>query len=146
MIDRKHIGLELPTVEWPVEKGRLLAFARAIGETRPECVDEAAAHEAGHPSLLAPPTFWFGAELDAGGVTTMFEILEVPIARVLHGEQSFTYHAPVYVGDVLTVKSRVADVVEKKGGKMEFVTKQTSVTNQRGERVGEMRSVIVVRN
>lgn len=146
MIDRKHIGLELPTVEWPVEKGRLLAFARAIGETRPECVDEAAAHEAGHPSLLAPPTFWFGAELDAGGVTTMFEILEVPIARVLHGEQSFTYHAPVYAGDVLTVKSRVADVVEKKGGKMEFVTKQTSVTNQRGERVGEMRSVIVVRN
>ena len=36
MIDRCHLGLQLPVVHWPVEKGRLLAFARAIGETRPE--------------------------------------------------------------------------------------------------------------
>ena len=43
MIDRSHVGLELPVVHWPVEKGRLLAFARAIGETRPEYTDEAAA-------------------------------------------------------------------------------------------------------
>ena len=90
MIARSHLGMQLPVVHWPVEKGRLLAFARAIGETRPEYTDEAAAMAAGHPSLLAPPTLYFGAELDAGTIQALMETLGVPIDRVLHGEQSFT--------------------------------------------------------
>jgi acyl dehydratase len=146
MIDRSHVGLQLPVVHWPVEKGRLLAFARAIGETRPEYTDEAAAIAAGHPSLLAPPTLYFGAELDAGTIQALMDTLGVPIDRVLHGEQGFTYERPVHAGDVLTLRSSIADISEKKGGRMEFVTKVTKVTNQRGEAVGEMRSVIVVMN
>ena len=38
MIDTKHIGLRLPTVSFEVEKGRLRFFAKATGETRPECL------------------------------------------------------------------------------------------------------------
>jgi len=146
MIDKKHIGLELPTVVWPVERGRLLAFAKAIGEQRPEYIDDAAARAAGYRGLLAPPTFGFGAGCDAGTLMQMLAALEVPIERILHGEQSFTYGAPVCAGDVLTLKSKVADIVEKKGGKMELITHRTTVTNQRGEAVGEMSSVLVVRN
>jgi acyl dehydratase len=146
MIDKKHISMELPTVVWPVERGRLLAFAKAIGEQRPEYVDDAAARAAGHRGLLAPPTFWFGAQFDAGTLTQMLAALEVPIERVLHGEQSFTYGAPVCAGDVLTLQSRVADIVDKKGGKMELITQRTTVTNQRGEAVGEISAVLVVRN
>lgn len=146
MIDRKHIGMELPTVVWPVERGRLLAFANAIGETRPEYTDDAAARAAGYRGLLAPPTFWFAAAFDSGMIQGMLDALKVPIARVLHGEQSFTYAAPVYAGDVLTLRSKVADIVEKKGGKMELVTQRISVTNQLNEAVGEISSVLVVRN
>lgn len=146
MIDKSHIGMTLPEVVWPVEHGRVRAFAKAIGETRPEYLDEAAARAAGHPSLLAPPTLPFGAEFDAGTLLAMLDRLDVPIAKVLHGEQAFKYFAPIYAGDVLTVRSRVEDISEKRGGKMEFVTKVTDVTNQRGERVSEMRSVIVVMN
>jgi acyl dehydratase len=146
MIDRKHIGLELPVVEWSVQRDRLLVFARAIGETRPEYTDEAAARAAGHPALPAPPTFWFSAELDARTGEGMLATLGVPIARILHCEQSFTYHVPVYAGDVLTLRSHVADIVSRAGGRMEFITKDTTVDNQRGERVGEARAVILVRN
>lgn len=146
MIDKKHIGMQLSTVVWPVERGRLLAFANAIGETRPEYIDEAAARAAGHRGLLAPPTFWFGAGFDAGTLMQMLAALEVPIERILHGEQSFTYGVPVCAGDVLTLTSKVADIVEKKGGKMELITQLTTVANQRGEAVGAMSSVLVVRN
>lgn len=146
MIDKSHIGLQLPVVEWPVERGRLLAFAKAIGETRPEYIDEEAARAAGHPSLLMPPTLIFGAELDAGTLQAMLARLGVPIARVLHGEQAFTYFAPAHAGDTLRLESRITDISDKKGGKMELVTKLTTVTNQRGEQVCETRSVIVVLN
>lgn len=146
MIDKKHIGMELPTVVWPVERGRLLAFANAIGEQRPEYIDEAAARAAGYRGLLAPPTLLLAPQFDADTVMLMLATLGVPIERLLHGEQSFTYSAPVCAGDVLTLKSKVADIVDKKGGKMELITHRTTVTNQRGETVGEMSSVLVVRN
>jgi acyl dehydratase len=146
VIDKKHIGMALPSVVWPVERGRLLAFANAIGETRPEYIDDAAARAAGHRGLLAPPTFWFGAAFDAGTIMQTLAALGVPIERILHGEQSFTYGAAVCAGDVLTLKSKVADIVDKKGGKMELITQRMTVTNQNGEAVGEVSSVLVVRN
>jgi hypothetical protein len=55
MIDKKHVGMQLPTVVWPVERGRLLAFANAIGEKRPEYVEDVAARAVGHRGLLARP-------------------------------------------------------------------------------------------
>ncbi|HEY0682174.1 MAG TPA: MaoC family dehydratase N-terminal domain-containing protein [Steroidobacter sp.] len=146
MIDKKHVGMELPAVVWAIERGRLLAFANAIGEKRPEYVDDAAARAAGHRGLLAPPTFWFAAQFDAGTLMQMLAALEVPIQRILHGEQSFTYHAQVCAGDVLTLKSTVADIVEKKGGTMELITTRTTVTNQLGQAVGDISSVLVARN
>lgn len=146
MIDKGLIGHAMPRVTFEVEKGRLQAFARAIGETRPEYIDEAAAKAAGHRSLLVPPTFIFGAELDAGTVWKLLDLMKVDLGKVLHGEQSFTYRKPMYAGDVLTIDVRITDIADKKGGAMEFVTKETTVTNQLGERVGEMRGVIVVRN
>jgi acyl dehydratase len=146
MIDTKYIGMKLPTVTWMVEKGRLLAFAKAIGETRPEYVDEAAAQAAGYPSLLAPSTFCFSGEMDAGTIEGMLDTLGVPIARILHGEQSFDYLRPVCAGDVLTMSSTIDSIVGSKGGKMELVTKRTTVTNQHGEHVGDMKSVVVVIN
>lgn len=146
MIDRKHIGFELPAVCWPVERGRLLAFAKAIGEQRPEYVDEACARAAGFRGLLAPPTFLFSAGLDTGALDAILNVLEVPISAILHGEQSFTYLAQVFAGDVLSVKTGIADIAAKKGGAMEVITQRTTATNQLGELVAETTSVIVARS
>lgn len=146
MIDRSFIGHVLPPVVWEVEAGRLRAFAKATGETRPEYLDAEHARAAGHLSLPVPPTLVFGAVLESGAMQALFERLGVNIADVLHGEQSFTYLAPIHAGDVLHLESRVSDIVSRKGGAMEFITKATTVTNQRNERVLEMSSVIVVRN
>jgi acyl dehydratase len=146
MIDKKWIGHELAAATMTLERGRLCAFARAIGETDPLYTDPAAARAAGYADLLVPPTFLFGAELEAGTVDKLLADLGIPIARILHGEQSFTYCKPVCAGETITVKSRIADIFDKKKGALEFLVKTSEVCNDRNELVAELRSVLVVRN
>ncbi|MNO00223.1 hypothetical protein D3C81_2200660 [compost metagenome] len=76
----------------------------------------------------------------------MLADLEIPIAKILHGEQSFTYHKPVCAGETITVRSRIADLFDKKNGALEFLVKTSEVRNDNDELVAEMRSVLVVRN
>src|SRR3990167_3698850 len=109
MIDKKWIGHELPASVLPIERSRLQFFAKAIGETNPVYTDLAAAREAGYADLPAPPTFLFAAELDSGTSFQLLEDLQIPIAKLLHGEQSFTYHQPACVGDTVTVRSAISD-------------------------------------
>ena len=68
------------------------------------------------------------------------------LARVLHGEQTFTYHAPAYAGDRVTIRSRIDDIYDRKNGALEFIVKSSRITNDRGALVAEARSLIVVRN
>lgn len=146
MIDKKWIGHELPASVLPIERSRLQFFAKAIGETNPVYTDLAAAREAGYADLPAPPTFLFAAELDSGTSFKLLEDLQIPIAKLLHGEQSFTYFRAACVGDTVTVNSRVSDIYDKKNGALEFVVKTSRATNQRQELVAELRTVLVCRH
>jgi acyl dehydratase len=146
MIDKKWIGHELPPSVLPIERSRLQFFAKAIGETDPVYTDASAARAAGYPDLPAPPTFLFAAELDSGATDRLLADLQIPVARLLHGEQRFTYHRPACVGDTITVRSIISDIYDKKNGALEFVVKTSRATNQRDELVAEMRSVIICRN
>ena len=146
MIDRRHIGLTLPAFEVDVEKGRLRFFAKATGQTDPVYVDEAAARAAGHPSLPVPPSFLFCLEMDAPNPAELRDRLGIDIARVLHGEQRFVFHGLAHAGDRLRFTQRVADIYDKKGGALEFVVRETHVSNQRGEPVADLIATTVVRN
>lgn len=146
MIDRKWIGHSLPTSVFPVERSRLRFFAKAIGETNPVYVDERAARAAGHPDLPAPPTFLFTAEMDSDLKMQWLQEAQVPLGKVLHGEQSFTSHRMVFAGDTVNVTTQISDIYDKKNGALEFIVMDTNVVNQRGEQVAESRGVIVVRN
>jgi acyl dehydratase len=146
MIDKKHIGHALPPTLWDVEKGRIAFFAKVIGLTDPIHTDEAAARAAGYRGIVAPPTFFFGAESDSGARMGLFDTLKIDLGKVLHGEQRFDYFAPVCAGDTLRFETKVADIYEKKGGALEFVVNATTVTNQLGEHVADLHSVIVVRH
>ncbi len=145
MVDAADIGRTFPPHSADVEPGRLRLFAKATGETRPEYIDEDAARAAGHPSLPAPPTFAVCLNLEVADPFAWLRELGIDLARVLHATQGFRYFAPIHAGDRLTFGARIENVYTKKGGALAFVVKQTDVTNQRGERVVEMRSTIVVR-
>jgi len=145
MIDRRHVGKKLPVAALEIEAGRLRQFARAIGETDPVYTDLAAARAAGYRSLPVPPTFLIAGELEADTVRAALVEMGVDIERILHGEQRFTYLGAICAGDTVAFESRFSDIYGKRNGALEFIVKETNVTNQHGARVAEMRSVIVVR-
>jgi len=146
MIDRKFIGYQLKPSVLTLDRTRLKFFAKAIGETDPVYVDTAAAQAAGYTDVPAPPTFLFAAELDSGANDQLLADLGIPLAKLLHGEQSFRYRKPVCAGDTVTVQSTITDIYDKKGGKLEFSVKDSKVTNQHSELVAELRTVLVVRH
>lgn len=146
MIDKKFIGYQLKPSVLTVDRARLQFFAKAICETNPVYVSTAAAKAAGYADLPAPPTFLFAAELDSGANDQLLADLGIPLAKLLHGEQSFRYFQPVCAGDTVTVQSTITDIYDKKDGKLEFAVKDSKVTNQRSELVAELRTVLVVRH
>ena len=145
MVDATAIGRTFEPHSADVEAGPLRLFAEAIGETRPEYIDVAAARAAGYPSLVAPPTYTASLYLDVPEPFSWLRELGIDLVRVLHAAQAFRYFEPIHAGDRLTFASRIANVFQKKGGTRTFVVKLTDVTNQHGARVAEMRSTIVVR-
>ena len=145
-MDQSVIGQELPPVTMTVDAGRLRFFAKAIGETNPVFTDLEAAKAAGHRDLPVPPTFLFAIELESPDSFAWLADIGVDLRRVLHGEQSFTYHSPAVAGDVLTATPRIGNVYSKKGGTLEFIEKASTVTRENGDVVAELTSVIVVRN
>jgi acyl dehydratase len=146
MIDKAFIRRELAPSTLTLERGRLRFFAQAIGETDPVYTDVDAARAAGYADLPAPPTFLFAAELDSGNSMALIDLLKIPLAKLLHGEQGFTYHRAACAGDTITVHPRITDIYDKKGGALEFVVKTAEARNQRDELVAELRTVIVCRH
>ena len=146
MIDRKWVGHVLPASVLPIERTRLQFFARAIGETDPVYTDADAARAAGHADLPAPPTFLFAAELDSGLTFRLLDQLQIPIAKLLHGEQRFVYHREACVGDTVTVCSTITDIYDKKGGALWFVVQEMEMKDQAGKLLAKGRGVTVVRN
>lgn len=146
MIDKKHIGRTTPPQTIDVEKGRLKFFAKAIGETDPVYTDEDAAEAAGYSALPAPPTFAFCLEMETNSLWDNIAAMGVPVGKILHGSQTFKYLAPILAGDRITFVTKVSDIYDKKGGKMEFIIEDTTATNQDGTPVAELQRVIVVIN
>jgi 3-oxoacyl-[acyl-carrier protein] reductase len=98
----------------PVERGRLALFARVTGQADPVYSDLAAAKAAGHPDLPVPPTFFFGLELETPAPFGYLGELGIDLRQVLHGKQSYRYHALAHAGDTLTLTSRITSVVSRR--------------------------------
>jgi acyl dehydratase len=146
MLDKNNIGHEFPSFTVDIEKGRLRLFAKAIGETNPIYTDEDAARSAGYPTIPAPPTFMFSVDLEGPELLPILKLLELDIARVLHGTQEFEYLGQIYAGDRITQQSKIVDIFDKKGGALEFVVQQSTYTNQSDEVVGKAQQTLVYRN
>lgn len=146
MIDRSYIGHTMPAFEVVVEAGRLKFFAKATGQTDPVYSDEASARAAGYPGLPVPPTFLFCLEMESPDPAAIRNLLGLDYRTLLHGEESFTYHGMAFAGDTLRFEQRIANIYDKRQGALEFVERETTVTNQRHERIAELKCVTVIRH
>ena len=147
MVDQAAVGRAFTPVTACVEPGRLRYFFNTLGERNSVYRESEAAQAEGYAAVPVPPTYLFCLEMmDNDTPFEFLNALDIDLARVLHGEQSFVYHAPVVVGDTLTFQSRVVSVTDKKGGAMTLVAVRTEVTNQAGVHVADTSRTIVVRN
>ncbi|GAA0612023.1 hypothetical protein GCM10009547_12570 [Sporichthya brevicatena] len=138
------VGASTPPIAMTIERGRLRLFAHSIGETNPVYTDVDAARAAGYPDLLVPPTYLFGVELEGAEPTGWLDALGVDLRALLHGEQEFTYVAPVFAGELVQARSTLVDAYEKKGGALQFLVRETEVTRA-GDVVARLRTTLVVR-
>lgn len=139
----RALALELPVVDVLLERGRLRAFADAVGDTDPVHRDVEAARAAGHPDVLMPPTFLFSLELEAPDPLGYVEQIGADLRGILHGEQTFTYLLPVHAGDTISVRPRIAESYAK-NDRMDFVVKRTEFF--RGDDlVGTAETLVVAR-
>ncbi len=143
MIDRSIIGFASGPFEVPLERGRLQFYAKVLGLEDPVYTDVAAAKAKGYPDVLVPPTFLFGLEIETGDAFATFARANIDLGEVLHGEQDFVYHAPLFAGQTVSFSTKVTDVYDKKNGKLEFLVRETAVTRD-GQRVVDLRSTTVV--
>ena len=139
------VGREYPAAgTFEVGREHIRQFADAIGDPNPIYRDSAAARAAGHPDVIAPPTFLTVLGFRFGADSPVVDpALGLNYALVVHGEQRFELHRPVRAGDVLTSVSRVADI--RAAGRNELMTMVTEVTDAAGERVATTTSTLVSR-
>jgi acyl dehydratase len=147
MVDHSAVGRRLTPVTAHVEPGRLRFFRETIGESNPVYNDTAAAQAAGFAAIPVPPTYLFCLEMmDAEQAFEFLDVIGADLAQILHGEQRFTYRAPVMLGDTLLFEPRIAAITDKKGGAMTLAVVETKVTNQHGVHVADCARTVVILN
>lgn len=113
-----------------VEKGAIRRFAEAIGDPDPRYRNEAAARAAGHPGIVAPPTF-----------PVTFHAPEEPAwtrhldrRRVLAGGQGFEYFRAIVAGERLRCRIHFVRVDDKDGksGRMELLQQEIRGEDEAG--------------
>lgn len=123
------IGTQLASAVVTVERGPAQAFATAVTDDNPVYQSSVAAAACGLDGIPIAPTYLFavanwGAFREqqpqaAAGSATLVELIAMlrngRSGVILHGEQEFTYHKPVRVGDTLHVDGYVEGVEHKPG-------------------------------
>ena len=134
---RDAIGVESEPGIWDVEKGDIVRFAEAIGDSNPLFSDEQAARRKRYGGIIAAPTFLHA--LLPGPSKAEFE---QPYPTGLDGGSEWEYFEPVRPGDRITVTAKIVDLHERQGrlGNMLFVVREIRYVNHLGDLVAERRS------
>jgi acyl dehydratase len=124
--------------------GELIGGYAAIGDRNPLRYATTIARAAGYRDVVAPPTLGFTLTLLAHQSDLALAELGYSMNDALHGEQTFTYGAPICAGDILTGAQHIADVRTKKQGTLLFLATEFQIDNQQGERALEMTQISIV--
>lgn len=142
MFDTSYVGKALPpSGPYRVSREKIREFALAIGEGDPVCHDVDAARAAGHPDVVAPPTF---------AVTFTMPLIEAFLrdpavgwdySRMVHGDQSMTLHRPIHGGDELVTTVHVEDLQSRAG--THRLTLRCEIVDLEGAAVATTKALLV---
>lgn len=117
MVDEKLVGRTYGPLEHQVDREEVQAFLDATDDENP-------IYEDGLDPV--PPMFAVVYARDIIAEAFFDEDLGLDLPRLVHGEQDFTFHEPVHVGDTVTSEGRIADWRES--GDNEIITVETTST------------------
>ena len=132
-----------PSEPYEVSRVKIAEFADAIGDPNPVYRDRKAAQQAGHPDVIAPPTFPIVISLASSAQAITDPGLNLNYAMVVHGEQRFEYARPLVAGDVVTAQVTISDI--KEAGRNSMMTTTTQIRTIEGELVCTAISTLVER-
>jgi acyl dehydratase len=132
-----------PSAVYEVGRAKIAEFAAALGTTDPLHLDAEAARAAGHPDVIAPPTFAIALTLAAAGVVVSDPDVGLDYSRVVHGEQRFVHHRPIRAGDRLIATPTIENVRSVAGN--DLLTTRVDVATEAGEPVCSATSLLVAR-
>ena len=127
-------------------------FALAMGDDNPLYVDDAYAREAGHASLIAPPTLicetcqYAHRPPDADGYIGHEWHLPVPNSRMIRAGNAYEFMRAVLPSDRISVTWKLEDIVERnssRGGTQLFVDALATYRDADGAIVATNRETIV---
>ncbi|WP_212772896.1 MaoC family dehydratase N-terminal domain-containing protein [Polycladomyces abyssicola] len=134
------IGKRSESVTNWVERGAVKRFAEAIQDLNPLYFDEEVAKKSRWGRLIAPPTF--PMTFDYGQI----EGLILPESGLIHGDQTFHYQRPLFVGEEVSCYTVLKDVTEKKGksGRLTFLVFDRIGEDREGEPIFTATTTVVV--
>jgi hypothetical protein len=121
-------GKVYPPAPFEVNAERVRAFALAVGA----------------PEGPVPPTFATVAEFEALPRIIADPELGLDFTRVVHGEQDYEWHRPLFPGDSLTAVTRIASIRHKGG--TGFLTVETELRDTGDEVVVLARATLIERS
>ena len=143
-INRDYVGRVFPaSAPYEVSRVKIAEFADAIGDPNPVYRDTVAATVAGHPDVVAPPTFAIVISMAAAGTALADPGLGLNYAMVVHGEQRFSYLRPLTAGDVVTAQPTITEI--RDAGRNVMITTSTEIRTVTGELVCTAVSTLVER-
>ena len=149
LFDRTTKGRVFDPIPVRIERGRIAFFAEVLGLTDPIHLDVEAARAQGHPDLVAPPSFYMVIEAAANdalkrqGLPSTLERIGCDFRYLLHGDERYEYHGPIFANDEVTLTTSVIDFDDKKGGAMELAMLSSVVAHpDRGVLIGATRTLL----
>ena len=142
VVGANFIGRSLPPSPiFQVGREVIREFAAAIGEQNPCCHQVAAAREAGHPDLVAPPTFPVVFTMPAIEALLRDPEFGWRFEGTVHGDQKIRFARPIHAGDELVTVVYVVSLRTRAANHM--LTVRCEVTGRGDEPVCETEALLL---
>ncbi|GAY10242.1 MaoC family dehydratase N-terminal domain-containing protein [Pseudonocardia sp. N23] len=142
MPDESYVGRSLePSEAYRVGREKIREFATAIGEGSRICHDVEAARAAGHPDVVAPPTFTATITMPLIEAFLRDPDFGWDYSRMVHGDQTITLHRPIHGGDELVTVIHVDELTTRAGSHM--LTLRCELADVEGTPVSTTKAMLV---
>lgn len=147
-IDRKHLGRRYGPYRFEVGRESVLDFVAATDGGVPGRVfcngGPGVEAPARSPALVAPPSYAAVFAIQPFATACSDPALGLNVLRLVHGEQSFEFLAPVRPGDVLFTTGEITRLQDR--GSLDFLEVSTETVDAEGRPVVRGVWTAIVRN